>query len=148
MESVEDYPDPYDKSESEDEETPEEDQEEQDVKSKDIWRDIVSEACSEFKNELLTRADQVLLEPFLSEFIEHMKEYVEENFRFVKMMEQDAQYEKIDNMIQQFEEEDYDREEAADSAWHNRRFLVKRMIEDNIDLVAKIVDGDQSDASE
>ena len=112
-----------------------------------MWRDIVSHACLEFKNELLTRPDQVLLEPFLSEFVEHIKEYVEEKFQFVKSMEEDGQYNKINHMIEQFEEEEYDREEAVDSAWHNRRFLVKRMIQENIDLVAKIVDGDHSDES-
>ena len=146
-ETVEDYPENNSESDEDpsDEEMKDEEKQDEERESRDMWRDIVLHACLEFKNELLTRADQVLLEPFLSEFVEHMKEYVEEKFQFVKSMEQDDQYEKINCMIDQLDGEEYDREEAVDCAWHNRRFLVKRMIQENIDLVAKIVDRDHSD---
>ena len=51
------------------------------------------------------------------------------------MEEEDDLYQKISAPIERYESEDYDREEAVDAAWHDRRFLIIRVIEDNMSLV-------------
>ena len=120
----------------------ESDAEEEEVE--DLWQEIIEYAHSECK----VTPSQVLVEPYLSQFVEHMKEYVEERFKFVKTMESDEYYEKIQENIERFmDSEAYDREEAVDTAWHNRRFLIKRIIEENKELLAvkDSVDGDSDD---
>ena len=100
----------------------------------DRWAETIEYACEQCE----ITADQVLVEPYLSQFVEHMKVYVEERFQFVKTMESDEHYEKIHENIDRFmDQEAYDREEAVDTAWHNRRFLIKRIIEEHKELLTE-----------
>ena len=97
------------------------------------WREIMEEACDNVK---LESAEGVLFEPYLSEFVEAMKNAAEERFSFVRQMEQDSGYEMLSDTIEKYEHSDgYEKEEAIDAAWHARRFLVKQIIIDNIDVL-------------
>ena len=110
----------------------------------DLWQEIIEFAHSQCK----VTPTQVSVEPYLSQFVEHMKEYVEERFKFVKTMESDKYYEKIQENIERFmDSEAYDREEAVDTAWHNRRFLIKRIIEEHKELLTE-KDSDDGDSDE
>ena len=96
----------------------------------DEWRIVVSNALASYNGEV----KDILNEPFLSQFVEHMKNFVEDRVQFVKKMSEDDSYAKIDNMIDRYEEEeDYDRDEAVNTAWHNRRFMLKRIIQENME---------------
>ena len=124
----------HDQEDEEENESGSESENEDDV-TESPWRQIIAEACDNAAIKIDT-AESVLLEPFLSEFVEAMKTAAEERFSFVRDMEQDSDYILINDTIEKHEvNEGYEKEEAIDAAWHARRFLVKRMVKDNIDLV-------------
>ena len=81
----------------------------------------------------------------MSEFVEHMKEYAEERNEFVREIEFDDSYEKIDRIIQKNILKGYSRQESVDVAWHDRRFLVKKIIENNKELLVDKSDDDEDD---
>ena len=128
---VYEYPKEPVKEEEEDEEEEEEEEEEKEEKDDedkpDLWAKAVLYARVKTGN---VSKEKVVQEPYLSQFVSHMKDYVEDAFQFVKQMEDNKEYKKIDEMIDRYEQDDYDRDEAVDTAWHNRRFLVKRIIEE------------------
>ena len=109
------------------------------------WRNIVMDAIEAEGADGIRVAKQVLQEPFLSGFVNAMKGVVEEKIQFVKYMEEeDETYQKINDTIDRFEREAYDRDEAVSTAWHDRRFLVSRVIEENLDLIEnELKDGDE-----
>ena len=112
----------------------------------DMWREVIEYAC-EMTGKPLTEG--VIQEPYLSQFVDHMKNFVESRIHFVRAMENDEDYKKIDQMIDTFESDDYDRDEAVDTAWHNRRFLVKRIIERNMSVVEEqMKENDVDDSAE
>jgi hypothetical protein len=135
-----------DTSETEQEES--EDESDGEETSRDLWPQIISDACDTVQFSLpLKHADQLLRDPFLDEFVDQMKSVVEKRVDFVKAMDSDEGYGKIDSTIQQFESDDYDRTEAVDAAWHARRFLVKKIIKEHIDIVEKAFDLEDDESS-
>ena len=64
-----------------------------------------------------------------------MKEYAEERNEFVREMESDDSYDKIDRIIQKNILKGWSRQESVDVAWHDRRFLVKKIIENNKEML-------------
>lgn len=110
------------------------------------WKEIIEYAHSQCD----VTAAQASREPYLSEFVEHMKEYAEERNEFVKEMEYDDSYEKIDKIIQKNILKGWSRQESVDVAWHDRRFLVKKIIENNKELLVdekeESDDDDEDDA--
>ena len=101
----------------------------------DEWQLAVNYAMKQVKLVSLT-------EPHLSEFIGHVRDYVEARFQFVKAMELDETYENLDKMIKSLVREGYDREEAVEKAWHERRFLLKRKLREYILKAKRDADDD------
>ena len=89
------------------------------------WDEILAAAKEEYGES----SDNVLVEPYLSQFVEHVKNYVEERMQFVKDMEFDRCYESINKAIEKLVQQGYNRKEAVDVAWNDRRFLVKQIME-------------------
>jgi hypothetical protein len=114
-------------TESEDSET--------DPEEKDYWLNVVSDALDNYDMQI-PQAEDISKEPYLSDFVNAMKLVVEEQIQFVKHMEEeDELYQKINETIERYDSNNYDREEAVDAAWHDRRFLLSRVIEDNMPLI-------------
>ena len=104
------------------------------------WVEIIQDACQQYED----LPNSVWEEPHLSQFCEHMKNYVEEKFQFVHDMGFNAEYEKIQKIIEKNIRRGYGRQEAVDAAWHARRFLVKQIIIDNKDAVNEAENDDES----
>ena len=100
-----------------------------DAKDDGRWVEIIRDACQQYED----LPNAVWEEPYLSQFLEHMKNYVEEKFQFVHDMGFNTEYEKIQKMIEKNIQRGYGRQEAVDAAWHARRFLVKQIILDHKD---------------
>jgi hypothetical protein len=101
----------------------------------DYWLNVISDALDNYDMQIPT-AEDIAKEPYLSDFVNAMKLVVEEQIQFVKHMEEeDELYQKINETIERYESNDYDREEAVDAAWHDRRFLMRRVIEDNMNMI-------------
>jgi hypothetical protein len=101
----------------------------------DYWLNVVRDALDNYEMQIPS-AEDIVKEPYLSDFVNSMKFVVEEQIQFTKHMEdEDETYKKIMETIERYESNDYDREEAVDAAWHDRRFLVSRLIEDNMEII-------------
>ena len=88
------------------------------------WSEIIMYAGKQFEDS----SDSVFEEPYFSRFIEHMKIYVETRYQFVHDMNFNKDYEKIDKLITKKMRKCYGRQEASDSAWYDRRFLIKKIM--------------------
>ena len=132
-EDISDYHENDDDPETDDEET------------EDLWPEIIKNAYSEFKKVAKAPLSLILVEPYLSQFIENVKDYVEKRIRFNDVMQQDEHYKKIADLIDTYKEEDFDKDEAIDAAWHKRRFLVRKIVKGYIDTLH---DDDSEDEDE
>lgn len=118
-----------DESSKDDDESDDEEDESDDEEGEDVWVDILAAAKLEYGES----SDNIFVEPYLSQFVEHVKNYVEERTQFVRDVEFDEFYEKINKAIEKYVSKGYDRKEAVDSAWNDRRFLVKQIMEKHRD---------------
>ena len=110
----------------------------------DYWRDVIAEVIEDGGLKVKA-AELVLQEPFLSDFVSKIKDNVEDKVQFAKDMEEkDDCYQKINDAIEEYENKEYDREEAVEAAWHDRRFLVRRVIEKNMDLIQEVLKEEDS----
>jgi hypothetical protein len=108
---------------------------EADPEETDYWLNVVSDALDNYDMQI-PQAGDIAKEPYLSDFVNAMKLVVEEQIQFVKHMEEDDElYQKINETIERYDSNNYDREEAVDAAWHDRRFLLSRVIEDSMPLI-------------
>lgn len=122
--------------ESESEESEQSDEEADDI---DVWPMIVAHAAQQTK---LEKAKMALREPYLSEFVDCMKDYAEAKRQFVKALEADSIYSSILDEIDETEDPSSTRQEkheVAELAWHNKRFKVKRVIAEHLDLVKEAI---------
>ena len=119
--------DEEDTVESNKESDTEDDKEDEEGKQddEDPWKEVLKAA----KEEYGETSDNLFVEPYLSQFVEHVKDFVEEKMQFVKNMEFDKCYEKINKSIETYINRGFNRQEAVDAAWSERRFLVKQIME-------------------
>ena len=101
----------------------------------DPWRELISETCEQADIDVES-AEQVLQEPYLSEFLEMMGKILQKKINMVKnLQEKDATYEKVQSTIDRCTDKDYDDDEAFEKAWDKRKFLLKKVLKNNLDLI-------------
>ena len=126
--------DEQDESKSEEEDEENEEESEDDDKP-DPWRNVVANVARHFSEEYDT-PNNVLREPFLSQFVEEMRKVVERRVKFVNhIVNDDDLYEMITDRYDKFMEEGFTNEDASESAWHYLRFPIRNVIKENIDLL-------------
>ena len=103
----------------------------------DHWGHIIGKACENVSfDHDITTPEQVLKEPYLSEMVGEIGMVVEERMKFANDMEnKDKTYEQINNRIERYESDDMPRDEAVQTAWHDRRFLIRKMLMENLDII-------------
>ena len=121
------------------------DQESEADKDPDHWRDIVIEAAG--KMEYDEPAD-LLKEPHLSGMVNEMRQLVEGRLEFAAYIQnEDGIYDKIQKAKNRYEEDEDDEEVVQETAWHDKRFSLKHVIEDNLDALEES-DDNESDAEQ
>lgn len=132
---IDEEKDEYDDGEEEEDENDSMDGEQSDEEEKDAgyWRDIIANTCKDIEFE---KPEDLLREPLLSHVVDEMRKLVEKRLSFTAYMENnDDVYERIsreENRLAAFDEDD-----AQETAWHNKRFLIKRVLADNLDMFEK-----------
>ena len=101
------------------------------------WTIIVSKACGNVSfGPAFEKPTDALKEPFLSEIVSEMANFVERRLLFANLIENSNEaYEKINDRIERFESEGMPRDEAANTAWHDRRFLLRKILAEHLDVV-------------
>ena len=101
-------------------------------KTNEQWRRILKMAKERLPAEV--GADALKM-PYLSELVDNVKDIVEDLVQFAQTMQDDEEtYGKISARIEEYEEKDYERDEAVDQAWLNSTFLIKRIAQKNADI--------------
>ena len=111
----------------------------------DYWRDIVVEAAE--KMEYDEPAD-LLKEPHLSGMVNEIRQLVEGRLEFANYIQkEDGIFDKIQKAKNRYEEDEDDEEVVQETAWHDKRFSLKHIIEEHIDALEES-DDDESDAEQ
>ena len=113
----------------------------------DVWPDVIKHAASKMEIE---NYEDVVREPYLSEFVDLMKTYVEEKRTFVRAIQDDSVYRTIYEEFEACEDSDgipaEETNAAIDLAWQNKRFRLRTIIKENIHVVEamqKLKDSDE-----
>ncbi len=134
---MEDDEDDIDQEEDVDTDATEDDEQEEE----DVWRTAIA-----LVQENLSFSTNVAQECILPEFIAELREIVEDRMDFARKMEANKLYESImrrkDKYIEEEEENGYDVDKtdedvATETAWNDRKYAIKKVIEENIDLFKK-----------
>ena len=115
------------------------------------WKEIISAACDETDfGPQFAKPEHILKEPYISEVVAAMGNYVERHIMFAHDMEnEDDTYEQINIRIARYEDEDMPRDEASQLAWQDRRYLVRKMLEKHVDIVkGKFFEGSDEEDSD
>ena len=118
----------------EDEDEDNEESEESDEESIDVWSRIIRHAARESNIKSPVDATR---EPFLGEFVNHMKDYVEQVRKFWDALNDDETFNIIESDM---ENATIDQDEAAELAWQNRRFRLRKIIQDHLDVIKEEID--------
>ena len=106
-----------------------------------VWSAIIRHAAKAMN---LTNAEEATREPYLSEMVNHMRKYAENGRQFVYALDEDPIYKTIHEVFKAYEESDNtdadELEEAIDMAWQNKRFRLKNVIHDNIDVIEEVIE--------
>ena len=103
------------------------------------WSELIIETCREMdlKNEIKSPKD-VLFEPMLSRFLEELRDNIDKRMKFADYMNShDKIYQEIQNTVERYERNDLEEDEAFEKAWNERKYLLKRMLKDNLDVIER-----------
>ena len=86
----------------------------------------------------ITNADELLKEPLFSEFLEVLRDTLQERLEFASYFENDDDvYKSILNTSYNYLDKDLGQDEAIEKAWDERKFLVRAFFRDNPMLVQR-----------
>ena len=146
MEENETPTDSVDEEQTDDQSEQKEQEEEQ-----DYWEMLIEETCREMniKKEIRNPKD-LLVEPILGEFLEELCQQLESRMKFAQYMEDhDKVYQEIQTTAERFREKDLDEDEAFEKAWNKRKYLLKWLLRDNLNIIKDVLnesdDGENSE---
>ncbi len=114
------------------------------------WSESIIEICREMdlKNEI-KNPKEVLSEPLLSRFLEEIRDNIGNRMKFADYMKNhDKIYQEIQSTAEQYEQKELDEDEAFEKAWNKRKYLLKRMLRDNLDVIEKTLDENNDSSDE
>ena len=123
---------------SEEDEDDEESEKENDLgeKEEQLWERLIRETCQEAEDIPATSLDEVLQVPSFPIFMSLLREKVEDYIEVARQLENDSEiYEKISSTVSKLQDEGYDEDEAKLAAWDQRKFLLKSLMADNLEII-------------
>lgn len=97
----------------------------------DYWREIIATACQGIEFE---DPEDLLREPQLSHAVDAIRQLVENRLAFAAHIEYDNEvYERIKAEMDRLD--GLNEDDAQEAAWHNKRFLIKRVLAENLDVL-------------
>ena len=119
-------------SESTENDSEEESGEEQ-MSDDDYWRQIIQEAGENFEFE---HPENLLQEPYLSQIVDEIRQVVDRKLQFAEhMLHHDKIYARIKRAKKKYKDESDDEDDSDKMAWSDKRFLIKRMLANNLDVL-------------
>ena len=116
----------------------------------DYWQVLISETFKEMGlRREIKNPKEILLDPVLSEFLEELRENLEGRMKFAEYMQnKDKVYQEIQNTAERHSRKDLDEDEAFEKAWNERKYLLKRLIRDNLNVIKSAMEESASEESE
>ncbi len=102
--------------------------------SNKAWRYILREAWQDME-EKPENITQLINEPYIAEYLDHIHDNVN-YFKWLHGAITNSEIgKKLDYSFTMLIKDGYDTEEADETAWHARRFLLKRLVNENLDTL-------------
>ena len=116
----------------------------------DHWQVLINETFKEIGlHKEIKNPKEILREPLLSEFLEELRENLETRMKFADYMQnEDKVYQEIQNTAERHSRKDLEEDEAFEKAWDDRKYLLKRLIRDNLDVIKSAMEESASEDSE
>ena len=114
----------------------------------DPWRIVINFTIDKMErtgHKPLSDPKEILQEPYLSEFVRELSWVVDNRIKFANAMQKrDDVYKSIALLKAQIMENDsIDEESCAEKAWSKRKFVIRKIIKENLDLFDKDYDDDE-----
>ena len=131
-----------------DENNEEQEAEDTDSDSQNHWPTLIQEICEKMDLQTeISEATEVLVEPLLTEFLEELRENLEKRIKFVDYMkEEDKTYQEIQSTADQYN--GLDEDEAFEKAWNDRKYLLKRLIREHIEVIENVLENNNEEGDE
>ena len=126
-----------------------EEDEQKTVSLDDNWSILINETFEGMYLESeIENANEILSDPLLSQFLEELRENLEKIMKFAdNMKEEDETHQAIQKTTNQYENHDDD-DEAFDKAWNERKYLLKRLLHDHIEVIENAIEMTEQDKDE
>ena len=120
------------------------------AEQQDHWEMLIAETCREMDiHKEIKNPKDIMTNPVLSEFLEELRQNLESKMDFAQYMQnEDKTYQELQNTAERFSRKDLDEDEAFEKAWNERKYLLKRLLRDNLDIVQKVLNEKVEDSDE
>ena len=112
----------------------ESDEEKQERRERKAWRGLIEEVLEEQKLPVKLTKEDLLQEPLLTKFIKLLHMQLRCYQRVVDAIENGGIYEELEKTKMNLIDKGYSRREASERTLEKRKFLYKKLLEENFDL--------------
>ena len=116
-------------------------EEKEQEEDQDHWEMLIDETCREMNiQKEIQNSKDILVDPILGEFLEELRQNLESRMKFAQYMEDhDKIYQEIQTTAERFRQKDLDEDEAFEKAWNKRKYLLKRLLRDNLNIIENVM---------
>ena len=140
MDEEENYSETESEEQTSSDSSEDDDESDEDDEETTYWREIIIEAADYVE---FNEPKDLLHEPYLSALVEEMREIVEERLEFSNHMKKHNEiYERIIMAKKRYKDES--EEIASQTAWSDKRFVLKQVIAENMDIFDEIAETDEN----
>ncbi len=116
-------------------------EEDEDELCTEAWRYMLEKAFEDMNKQPET-LDDLSKEPYLSEFIENLQKNVEFYDNIMHNLKSSYEYQQLQITKNRMKKLGCSSQEAEKSAWQIRKFIIKKLLEDNMDVLEDESDSD------
>ncbi len=111
-------------------------------KEEDHWATLIMETCREMDiGKEIVKPKDILNDPIFSEFLEELRENLDSRMKFAEYMQvHDKVYEEIQCTAERYARKDIEDSEAFEKAWNKRKYLLKRLLRENLAVVKEVME--------
>ena len=108
----------------------------------DYWATLIIKTCREMDiGKEIEKPKDILNDPILSEFLEELRENLDGRMKFAEYMQiHDKVYQEIQDTAEHYSRKDIEESEAFEKAWNKRKYLLKRLLRDNLDVIKEVME--------
>jgi len=123
-----------------DDKTKEEDEDEDDP-DRTTWRNMIRKGAKRMDLKKMDSSQKILEGPQFDQLLNKVKEIIEGQKKRWEAITNSVVYTQIQATARGFKhDDDFEEEESICAAWDKRKFLLRSLVKDNLDVIQKILD--------